>query len=415
MDQIEFADGFDRPDTLAFGLGAGQLAVVMVGALAAYSLLRSPLPPAVVDPVAVAIAAAAAGLGWLRVAGRPALDWAVFAGLFWMRWRRGTTRWELATATASEGSSDGSDDDGSQVLELFGKRSTPPAPPSSPPPRDGRKNDPGPAPSPPSPAGPNFTPILRPPTRAGGARRVTFFSLRGGTGRSTLATELTCLIASSRTDEQPAPRVALVDLDLRSPSVAIRLGAPERTLLDFALAPPEDRGVIDFMISHASGARVLLGPQSAVNPEWPVTPALLREVLRELDMEGFDLVVLDVCPELNPMTTTAICACDDVFIVVVPTAGGVHDAYRRTEALRRLGLRHQLRYIVNRSRPGTDLSEPMADLGGQLIGDIPDDDAVVTAENAHRLVGLDETVAAAIALRRLARRVGSELRSSWPS
>ena len=252
-------------------------------------------------------------------------------------------------------------------------------------------------------------------TRADGARRVTFFSLRGGTGRSTLATELTCLIASSRSEEHPAPRVALVDLDLRSPSVAIRLGTPERTLLDFALAPPEDRSVIDFMVTHASGARVLLGPQSAVNPEWPVTPALLREVLRELDMEGFDLVVLDLCPELNPLTTTAICACDDVFIVVVPTAGGVHDAYRSTEALRRLGLRQQLRYIVNRSRPGTDLSEPMADLGGQLIGDIPDDDAVVTAENAHRLVGLEETGPAAIALRRLARRVGSELRSSWPA
>jgi len=415
MDQIEFADGFDRPDTLAFGLGAGQLAVVMVGALAAYSLVRSPLPAAVADPVAVAIAAAAAGLGWLRVAGRPALDWAVFAGLFWMRPRRGTIRWELATAAPSDGSSHGGDDDRSQVVELFGKRGTPPAPPSNPPPGDRRKSDPGPAPASQSPAGPSFTPILRPPTRADGARRVTFFSLRGGTGRSTLATELTCLIASSRTDEQPAPRVALVDLDLRSPSVAIRLGAPERTLLDYALAPPEDRSVIDFMITHASGARVLLGPQSAVNPEWPVTPALLREVLRELDMEGFDLVVLDVCPELNPLTTTAICACDDVFIVVVPTAGGVHDAHRSTEALRRLGLRHQLRYIVNRSRPGTDLSEPMADLGGQLIGDIPDDDAVVTAENAHRLVGLDETGPAAIALRRLARRVGSELRSSWPA
>jgi MinD-like ATPase involved in chromosome partitioning or flagellar assembly len=415
MDQIEFADGFDRPDTLAFGLGAGQLAVVMVGALAAYSLVRSPLPPAVADPVALAIAAGAAGLGWLRVAGRPALDWAVFAGLFWMRPRRGTTRWELPTAAPSDGSSDGGHDDRSRVVELFGKRGTPPAPSLNPPPGDRRKSDPGPAPSSQSPAGPNFTPILRPPTRADGARRVTFFSLRGGTGRSTLATELTCLIASSRTDEQPAPRVALVDLDLRSPSVAIRLGAPERTLLDYALAPPEDRSVIDFMITHASGARVLLGPQSAVNPEWPVTPALLREVLRELDMEGFDLVVLDVCPELNPLTTTAICACDDVFIVVVPTAGGVHDAYRSTEALRRLGLRHQLRYIVNRSRPGTDLSEPMADLDGQLIGDIPDDDAVVTAENAHRLVGLDETGPAAIALRRLARRVGSELRSSWPA
>ena len=410
MDQIEFADGFDRPDTLAFGLGAGQLAVVMVGALAAYSLVRSPLPPAVVDPVAGAIAVAAAGLGWLRVAGRPALDWAMFAGLFWMRPRRGTTRWELATESRADGPSDGGEGDRSRVLELFGKRSTSP----STPPANRRESDRDAAPPSRSPADPNRA-ILRPVTRADGARRVTFFSLRGGTGRSTLATELTCLIASSRSEEHPAPRVALVDLDLRSPSVAIRLGTPERTLLDFALAPPEDRSVIDFMVTHASGARVLLGPQSAVNPEWPVTPALLREVLRELDMEGFDLVVLDLCPELNPLTTTAICACDDVFIVVVPTAGGVHDAYRSTEALRRLGLRQQLRYIVNRSRPGTDLSEPMADLGGQLIGDIPDDDAVVTAENAHRLVGLEETGPAAIALRRLARRVGSELRSSWPA
>ena len=59
------------------------------------------------------------------------------------------------------------------------------------------------------------------------------------------------------------------------------------------------------MITHASGARVLLGPQRAVNPEWPVTPALLREVLRELDMEGFDLVVLDGPPDLSPLTTAA--------------------------------------------------------------------------------------------------------------
>jgi hypothetical protein len=143
MDQIEFADGFDRPDTLAFGLGAGQLAVVMVGALAAYSLVRSPLPPAVVAPIAVAIALAAAGLGWLRVAGRPALDWAVFAGLFWMRPRQGTTRWELATATSSEGSADADDGNQSQVLELFGKRRKS----SSTPPGDRRKSDPDVAPT----------------------------------------------------------------------------------------------------------------------------------------------------------------------------------------------------------------------------------------------------------------------------
>jgi MinD-like ATPase involved in chromosome partitioning or flagellar assembly len=397
MDQIEFADGFDTPDTLAFGLGAGQLAVVMTGALAAYSLVRSPLPPAVVDPLALLLAGTAAALGWLKVAGRPALDWAVFAGQFWMRPRRGTARWALtgpavtlASATKDDRQSEPSTEQPS-IGELPGSGTISPQtnaiPPSQAPPA----------------------------SRPRGARRVTFFSLRGGTGRSTLATELTCLLAASGTDDHSSPKVALVDLDLRSPSVAVRLGSPDQTLLDFALTPPDDRRVIDFMVTHASGARVLLGPQRAVHPEWPITPALLREVLRELDMEGFDLVVLDVSPELSPLNTTALCACDDVFVVVVPTAGGVQDAYRSTEALRRLGLRHQLRYIVNRSRPETDLSEPMADLGGQLIAEIPDDESVVTAENAHSLVALEESAPAAIALRRLARRVASELRSPWPS
>jgi MinD-like ATPase involved in chromosome partitioning or flagellar assembly len=406
MDQIEFADGFDTPDTLAFGLGAGQLAVVMAGALAAYSLVRSPLPAAFVDPIAVLLAGSAATLGWLKVAGRPALDWAVFAAQFWMRPRRGTARWEFAGAVPGL----------AIAVPMLAK-----ATPTEDQPTHANTAVPvllGEA----SPAGATSAltaaiPPLRlpPPARAHGARRVTFFSLRGGTGRSTLATELTCLLASSGTDDHPSPKVALVDLDLRSPSVAVRLGSPTQTLLDFALASPDDRSVIDFMATHSSGARVLLGPQRAVNPEWPITPALLREVLRELDMEGFDLVVLDVSPELSPLNTTAICACDDVFVVVVPTAGGVQDAYRSTEALRRLGLRHQLRYIVNRSRPETDLSEPMADLGGQLIAEIPDDESVVTAENTHQLVGLAELAPAAIALRRLARRVANELRSPWPS
>jgi MinD-like ATPase involved in chromosome partitioning or flagellar assembly len=420
MDPIEFADGFDRPDHIAFGLSAGQLVTVMVGALGAYSLVRSPLPPPLADPLAVVLIALAAGLGWLRIAGRPLLDWAIFAGLFLVRPRQGTMRCEAVAAAPLDSflapapsnswagpiaapqspSADAAVTTpqrsfatdvppiSAPIIDLFGPRQSPRQP------------------------GPTSKAAAAP--RRDAPRRVTFFSLRGGTGRSTLATELACLLASSRSEDHPTPKVALIDLDLRSPTVSVRLGAPERTLLDYALAPPEDRSVSDFMFTHASGARVLLGSQRAVNPEWPVTPALVREVLRELDMEGFDLVVLDVSPELSPLTTTALCACDDVFVVVVPTAGGVQDAYRSTEALRRLGLRHQLRYIVNRSRAGTDLSEPMADLGGQLIGDIPDDDSVVTAENAHRLVGLDDSGPAAIALRRFARRVGGELRAQWP-
>jgi MinD-like ATPase involved in chromosome partitioning or flagellar assembly len=393
MDQIEFADGFDRPDQIAFGLGGAQLAVVMVGALAAYALIRSPVPPVLADPVAVVGAGSAAALGWIRFGGRPALDWAVFAARFCLRSREGQVLFDGGPADSIAAqpvqSLDPPVGEAAPIIELFAERQT---------------------------AVPVLPSTARPMALSpgGGSRRVTFFSLRGGTGRSTLATELACLLAGSQSEHHQALKVALVDLDLHSPTVAVRLGTPEKTILDLALAPPDERSVLDFMFVHASGAHVLLGPERSVNPEWPVTPALVREVLRELDLEGFDVVVLDVSPELSPVNTTALSACDDVFVVVVPTAGGVQDAYRSTEALRRIGLRHQLRYVVNRSRANTDLSEPMADLGGQLIGDIPEDDAVVTAENAHRLVGLDEQGLAAVALRRLARRFGSEVRSPWP-
>src|SRR5580704_7388905 len=136
MDDIEFADGFDRPDTIAFGLGAAQVAVVMAGALAAYSLVRSPLPPAVAEPAALLFAVTAAGLGWLRIAGRPALDWAIFAGRFWIRPRHGRARWELATANAVDDAADNAiataggdcrradtdDDHPAAIVELFGER-----------------------------------------------------------------------------------------------------------------------------------------------------------------------------------------------------------------------------------------------------------------------------------------------------
>ena len=162
----------------------------------------------------------------------------------------------------------------------------------------------------------------------------------------------------------------------RSPTVAVRLGTPEKTLLDFALAPPEDRSVVDFMVTHASGARVLLGPQRAVNPEWPVTPRSCARCCASSTWRASTWSVLDVSPELSPLNTTALSACDDVFVVVVPTAGGVQDAYRSTEALAppRAPPSAALHRQSIASRTPTS-AEPMADLGGQLVGDIPEDDA----------------------------------------
>ncbi len=393
MDDVRFADGLDAPDRLAFGLGAWQLVTVVAGFALAYAAVRSPLPRPLALPLALTTAVAAAALGWGRLAGRPALDWLRFA---------------LRYATAARA--------GTLAVMVPGGASpaaTPAAPPAATalatilPLRPYVLRDLPDAVVPPA--------ATRRTARPGGlrlgARRIVFFSLRGGTGRTMLAVELAALLAGSRGSRAaPARRVALLDLDARGAGAGVRLGVlGTRTVLDYALAPPDERRLIDFTVAHASGARLLLGPARAAG-EWPLTGALAREMLRELDLEGFDVVITDVAPQLSQLACAVLTAADDVLVVVTPTPSGVHDAYRTTEALRRIGLRHQLRYVVNRVRPGNDVSEAMQDLNGQVIAEIPDDAAVVDAEHHHALVCARDCIAAT-ALTRLERRVARELQT----
>jgi MinD-like ATPase involved in chromosome partitioning or flagellar assembly len=430
MDEIQFADGFDAPERIAFGLGAGPLVVVVGGGLIAYALVRSPLPEAVSAPAALMVAGAAAALGWLRLGGRPALDWALFAARYAMRRRCGVftvagapecgprspalTHARPDGDVSSPAAGDGCPEVRSQAQTIIALRQFHSAAPASAPLGVITVRDQVVQARPTASGTVEIGAAWHPPPapRTQGSHRIAFFSLKGGTGRSTLATELACLLAADvpASSENWAPlRVALLDLDLRCASVSIRLGVTHRTIVEYALSNPDDRHIDDFLCTHESGVRVLLGPPKPVAAGWPVTPLLAREVLRELDAASFDIVVADLAPELTPLTTTVLGASDDVFVVVSASAGGIQDAYRSTEQLRRMGVRHQLRYVVNRSRTDIDLAEAVGDLGGQLLAEIPEDGAFVDAENRHLPVGLHTRGPAATALRRLARRVRSEV------
>ncbi len=115
-----------------------------------------------------------------------------------------------------------------------------------------------------------------------------------------------------------------------------------------------------------------------------------------------DIVFVDFDCDLGVLCQAVLRRCDQVLVTVTPTPGGVFDAYRSTAVLRRLGMRERLGHVVNRWRPGVNLDEVMADLGGSIAAEIPEDDAVIEAESHHRLVGLDGDGGAAAALNRLA-------------
>jgi CO dehydrogenase nickel-insertion accessory protein CooC1 len=114
------------------------------------------------------------------------------------------------------------------------------------------------------------------------------------------------------------------------------------------------------------------------------------------------VVVVDFDCDLGDHCRDLLARCDQLLVTLTPTAGGVLDAYRSTALLRRLGLRERIGHVVNRWRPGLDLREVMADLGGEIMAEIPDDQAFVDGENQHRVAGLDGGGEVAAALERLA-------------
>jgi hypothetical protein len=87
----------------------------------------------------------------------------------------------------------------------------------------------------------------------------------------------------------------------------------------------------------------------------------------------------------------------------------VLDAYRSTTALRRLGLRERIDYIVNRCTGPIQLGEVMGDLDGAVVAEIPQNAAFVTAENRHTVAALDDRGPVAAAIARLADQLRTEL------
>jgi MinD-like ATPase involved in chromosome partitioning or flagellar assembly len=247
-----------------------------------------------------------------------------------------------------------------------------------------------------------------PPVFVGAPRRITFFSLNGGSGRTTLATEVACVLAARgrhlATDGTARPlHVALLDLDMRSATVAVRLGIAQPTLSDYIARGGDPTHLEACMVRHPTGLRALLGPPKPVaSGPTAMEPARVAEVVHRLERDGAQFIVIDVGADLGAVTTWVLSAVHDIYIVITPTASGVQDAYRTTEALRRLGLAHKLRYVVNRARTVPDLSEVMGDLGGRVTATIPYDAAIEDAENNHRIAALDGGSSAANALHDLA-------------
>src|SRR5215207_5931732 len=161
-------------------------------------------------------------------------------------------------------------------------------------------------------------PAQPPATRQG--KVIAVFSLRGGIGVSTLATNLAAGLAQLW--GQPT---ALVDLVLASGQSALMLNAPLRhTWADLAEASVGeiDGDLLDnVLLSHPCGTRVLA---AAVRPEQSelISAEKVAHVISLLK-ERYEYVVLDLPHDFSDTTLAGLDAADQVLLLLAPELASV--------------------------------------------------------------------------------------------
>ena len=140
---------------------------------------------------------------------------------------------------------------------------------------------------------------------------LTVAGMKGGIGKSTIATNIAAAIASD-TDRS----VLLIDMDTRFGDVAIMLDIePRQTVADLAargddLEPESFRNAL---VRHECGVHILAAPKHP--NDWSRITAQQMRALIQLGAQLFDYVILDTPGTFNEHVATAIGVADRVLMV----------------------------------------------------------------------------------------------------
>lgn len=182
---------------------------------------------------------------------------------------------------------------------------------------------------------------------------VAIFSPKGGSGRTTIATNLAIAL-----HQQTGARVALLDANLQFGDVGVllNLNPKNRSIVDAArsIVDTADGGQLDadlvesVLVDHSTGIRALLAPPSPEGADL-ITPAFLRTVVGHLrTMHAY--TVVDLPAGINDHSLAIMDGADQILIMAALEITAIKNLRLFLELADQLGYdRAKLRIVMNRS------------------------------------------------------------------
>ena len=225
---------------------------------------------------------------------------------------------------------------------------------------------------------PSLTSALQPQR----GKIITFFSPKGGVGRTTIATNLA--VALHQSTGQP---VALVDGSLPFGDIAVILNmSPKaKTIADLVGSFDQvDAEVLEsVLVPHSTGIKVLLAPPTPEAAEL-ITGANIKRVLETL-RQSYAYVVVDTWPSFQEQVLTMLDVADVILTLMTLEITSLKNVRVFMEIAEKLGYDdHKVQLVANRndSSGGIKASDVEASLGRKIPHTIVSDGrALVLAVN----------------------------------
>ena len=236
---------------------------------------------------------------------------------------------------------------------------------------------------------------------------IVITSGKGGVGKTTTTANIGAGLAMK------GHKVALIDTDTGLRNLDLLLGLENRIMYDLVDVTSGRVTYKKALVRHKKYETLYLLPTSQIKDKLSVAPEQLVDVCKQMS-EEFDFILVDCPAGIEQGFKTAVAAADIALIVTMPEISAVRDADKIIGELNRAG-KDNLLLIVNRIRPDMVAKGEMLDLDDindilaiKCIGQIPDDELVVSSTNRGEPVIVNEKSQAGQAYKNITRRICGE-------
>jgi len=230
---------------------------------------------------------------------------------------------------------------------------------------------------------------------------------KGGVGKTTTSANMgTALALLGR-------KVCMVDTDIGLRNLDVVMGLENRIVYDLIDVAEGRCRLNQALVKDKRFEELYMLPAAQTKDKHAIAPEQVRKIVEELKPD-YDYVIIDCPAGIEHGFDNAVAGADRAVIVTTPENAAVRDADRVIGILEKRGFESP-KLIINRIRPNMLKSGDMLEIDDicqvlaiDLIGIVPDDEAVIKGANLGEPTVMNPASRAAIAYRNIARRILGE-------